>query len=187
MKLFAKKIFNNIEEVYKDMMNKKNDYYNHKIDKYVISYEIQDDEHIIVKSNIGRTRVVHNNKRNRKKLDQVIVKSKVDIANKIDIYEKESNERLFMLLFNMILLSLSGMSVVISLFTGNYYLMLFSLFVFSLIITLATTITYNYYFLVKEIKSLKNITGYKEDVEINLPKLKIENFFKTNKNNTSKI
>ena len=180
MKLFAKKIFSNIEDMYQDMLNKKNDYYNHKIDKYVISYEIKDKEHIEVKSNIGRTRIVQNSKSNRKRLNQVIVRSKVEIARKIDKYEKEANERLIILLLNIILIGLSGMAVIGTLFVGNLILLLFSLLVFSLIMILSTTTAYNYYFLIKEIRSLKRVTGYKEDLEIELPKFKISNPFKTN-------
>ena len=176
MKLFAKKIFKTIEDVYSDMQNKKNDYYNHKIDKYVVSYTIKDKDHIEVMSNIGRTRIVKNNNRNRRKLDQVVVRSKVEIARKIDKYEKDASERLTLLIIHMILLSLSFATVFGALFTGSYYILLFSLLTFSLIITLTANKTYNYYFLVKEIRSLKKVTGYKMDMEMEFPKLKIENF-----------
>jgi lipopolysaccharide export LptBFGC system permease protein LptF len=166
------KVFTTVEDLYQDMLNKKNDYYNHKIDKYVVSYNILDKEHIEVKSNIGRTRVVTNNKANLKRLDQVIIKNKVQIARKIDEYEAESNVRLFVLLINIILLSLSFASVVGSFFIGNYVLLLCSLMLFTVFISLSLMTGSNYYILVKEIRSLKKITGYKEDSEIDIPKLK---------------
>ena len=154
------------------MLNKKNDYYNHKIDKYVVSYDILDKDHIQVKSNIGRTRVVTNNKANLKRLDQVIIKNKVQIARRIDEYEKESNVRLFVLLNNILLLSLSFASVIGSFFIGNYILLLCSLMLFTVFISLSLIVGTNYYVLVQEIRSLKKITGYKEENEIDIPKLK---------------
>ena len=110
------KLFTTVEDMYQDMIDKKNDYYNHKVDKYVIEYNITDDEHIEVKSNIGRTRVVKNTKDNVKKLNRVIVRSKVEIARKIDEYEKESNLRLFILLTSIIMLCISFACVIGSLF-----------------------------------------------------------------------
>ena len=175
MELFKRKLFSTVEDLYQDMINKKNDYYNHKIDKYVVSYCIQDENHIEVKSNIGRTRIVENNQNNIKRLDQVIVRSKVEIARKIDAYENESNVRLFVLLASILMLCLSFTCVLGSLFMGNYIILLSSLLLFAFISSLSFIEGTNLYILVQEIRSLKKITGYKEDKEIELPKLKIFN------------
>lgn len=166
------KLFSTVEDLYQDMINKKNDYYNHRIDKYVVSYNIQNDQYIEVKSNIGRTRKVANNEYNIKRLDQVIVRSKVEIARKIDEYEKESGVRLFILLTSLMMLSLSFLCVIASFFIGNYILLLAALCVFSIIMSLSFIEGSNLYILVKEIKSLKQLTGYKLDNELELPKIK---------------
>jgi hypothetical protein len=166
------KLFTTVEDMYQDMIDKKNDYYNHKVDKYVIEYNITDDEHIEVKSNIGRTRIVKNTKDNVNKLNRVIVRSKVEIARKIDEYEKESNLRLFILLTSIIMLCISFACVLGSLFMGNYIILIASIFVFASIWTLSLIQGSNLYILIQEIRSLKHLTGYKEDMEIEIPKLK---------------
>ena len=165
------KFFTTVEDLYQDMIDKKNDYYNHKIDKYVVSYDVLDSKHVEVKSNIGRKRVVANNRENIKRLNQVIVKSKIQIARKIDEYEKESDIRLLILLSSIILLSLSFICVISSFFMGNLILLLASLFVFSSFMSMSIITGSNYYILVKEISTLKKITGYKKENEIELPKL----------------
>ena len=165
------KFFTTVEDLYQDMIDKKNDYYNHQIDKYVVSYDVLDSKHVEVKSNIGRKRVVANNRENIKRLNQVIIKSKIQIARKIDEYEKESNVRLLVLLSSIICLSLSFMCVVSSFFMGNIFLLISSLFVFSSFISLSLITGSNYYIVNKEIRNLKKVTGYKIESEIELPKL----------------
>jgi hypothetical protein len=170
--LFKKtKLFSTVEDLYQDMLDKTNDYYNHKIDKYVVSYDVIDDEHIQVKSNIGRIRMVENNKENIKKLNRVVVRSKVEIARKIDAYESESSIRLTILLSSIIMLTISFVCVMGSLFMGSYLMLLSSMIVFAVVVSLATVQGLNLYILNKEIYSLKGITGYKKENEIEIPKL----------------
>lgn len=170
--LFKKtKLFSTVEDLYQDMIDKGNDYYNHKIDKYVVEYNIIDDNHIEVKSNIGRIRMVENNKENIKKLNRVVVRSKVEIARKIDAYESESSIRLTILLSSIIMLTISFICVMSSLFIGSYLMLLLSMVVFGVVTSLSTIQGLNLYILNKEIYSLKSITGYKKENEIEMPKL----------------
>ena len=157
---FKKKVFSTIEDLYQDMLNKKNDYYNHKIDKYIVDYSILDEGHIEIKSNIGRKRIVANTDENLKRLNKLIVRSKVDIARKIDAYEKEASTRLVVFTFSLIMIILSFASVVSSFFIGNYILFLVSLLLFGFISSINMVLGMNYYILNKEINSLKKSTHY---------------------------
>ena len=169
------KLFSTVDDLYQDMRNKKNDYYNHKVDKYVISYQILDKGHIEVKSNIGRTRVVKNNKANIKKLNQVIVKNKVTIERRIDEYENDTSIRLFILCISIMMLLLSFGCVLSTFCMGNIVLLICSLLLFSTISTLSYIQGTHLYLLVQEIRSLKNLTGYKKEKELSLPKFKLFN------------
>ena len=80
-----------------------------KFTRYVVDYKIEDD-HIRVMSNVGKSRIVKNTHSNINKLNHAIIKNKIDIANKIDEYEANNNERLVVLLFNL--------------YTGKYSLLL---------------------------------------------------------------
>ncbi|MCH5166308.1 MAG: hypothetical protein J1F35_00310 [Erysipelotrichales bacterium] len=146
--------------------------YNH-FTKYIIDYKIEGNN-IRILSNIGTSRVVKNTKENQRKLNRIIVESKVKIASKIDEYGNASTERLLVLLINITFLGISGMLVPLTFFIGNYILFLLSIFLFSFSTISTSIITFDYYILLKEIKNLKQITGYKKDMEINLslPNLK---------------
>ena len=170
MGLFKKKVFSVVEDLYQDMISKKRD--DHEINKYVISYRILDKKHIEVKSNVGKTRIVANNKANLKKLDQVIIRCKIEIAKRIDEYESESTVRLFILLLSIIMLILSFASVCLSFAMGDVRLLLFSLIVFSFIMSLSLITGIHYNILVDEIKSLKKSIGYKLDSEFDLNNIK---------------
>ena len=170
MGLFKKKVFSVVEDLYQDMISRKHD--DHDINKYVISYRILDKGHIEVKSNVGKTRIVANNKENIKKLDQVIIRCKIEIAKKIDEYESESNIRLFILLISIIMLILSFITVCASFGMGDIRLLLFSLIVFSFIMSLSLITGIRYNVLVDEIKSLKKSIGYKLENEFDLSEFK---------------
>ena len=170
MGLFKKKVFSVVEDLYQDMIDKKHD--NHDINKYVISYTILDEGHIEVKSNIGKTRIVANNKANIKKLDQVIVRCKVEIARRIDEYEAESNIRLFVLLLSTIMLVLSFISVCASFGMGDLKLLVFALIVFSFILSLSIITVINFNTVNDEIRSLKKCIGYKLGNEIDISNIK---------------
>ena len=160
MGLFKKKVFSVVEDLYQDMIDKKHD------------NTILDEGHIEVKSNVGKTRIVANNKENIKKLDQVIIRSKIEIARKIDEYESESSIRLFVLLFNIIILILSFGTICLSFGMGDVKILLFSLLVFSFIMSLSLVTGYQYTILVDEIRSLKKSIGYKLGNEISLDNIK---------------
>ena len=154
----------NVIKPLKRLEKKKKGFLYRRFTKYIVDYEIEGNT-IRVYSNIGTSRLVKNTKANQKKLNQVIVQNKVAIANKIDEYEKSSTERLFVCLVNALFLALSGSFVPLTFFIGNYILFLLSIVLFSFATITTSVIVTDYYILIKEIKNLKNITGYKKDME----------------------
>lgn len=159
----------------KKLDRKKKEILYHHYTKYITDYKIEGDN-IRIYSSIGGSRLVKNTKENQAKLNRVIVQSKIDIAGKIDKYEKTSSERLLVLLLNIAFLSLSGMFIPLTFFIGNYVIFLLSIIIFSFATLTTSIITLDYYFIVKEVSHLKMITGYKKESEINLP---WENILKT--------
>jgi len=149
------KVIENANELYTN-------YVNSHMSKYVTSYEIKDNDLIVVKSNIGRYRVVKNTKKNLKKLDDVIEKNKKEIANKIENYADSTKERLMVIIMNILLIMLSGVLTITTFAIGNYVLVLFALITFSMCILTTSVITLDYYLTIKEIQNLQNITGYKK-------------------------
>ena len=145
--------------------------------KYAIEYQIEGDK-IKVISNIGLYRYVPNTKANIKKLDEAIIKNKITIAEKIDDYEKTNESRAKMLLFNISMILFSGLSVVLAFFSGSYMLFLLSVISFSVCTFASTTTGLTYFILVSEIRNLKRATGYKQDLEIEIPKLNTKNIKK---------
>lgn len=158
----------NFNKVLKDLDKKKKGYLYHKFTKYIVDYKIEDDK-IRVYSNIGKSRIVKNTRPNQVKLNQTIIRNKIDIANKIDEYEANSKERVLVLLFNSSLLIASGGMIPLTFFIGNYFLFLISILVFSIASLATSIIALNYYVLISEIKNLKNLTGYKKEMEFKLP------------------
>lgn len=144
-----------------------------KFTKYVVDYKIEDDN-IRVISNVGKSRLVKNSRSNISKINQVIVRNKIAIANKIDEYEESFMERLIVILFNICLLGICGIFVPFSFFTGKYLFFLLSVVVFSLCVLATTIISFDYYVLAKEIQNLKKITGYKKENEFKLPEFNID-------------
>lgn len=140
--------------------------------QYVVDYQI-DGEYIKVYSNIGKYRKVKKNQKNISKINQAIVKNKLAIANKIDEYEKNSKERLTVLLLNMCLLCGAGILVPLTFFIGSYLLFLLSIILFSFSVIAISIISLNYYILIKEIQNLKTITGYKKEMEFKLPRINL--------------
>lgn len=155
---------------FKELDIKKNILFNHYFKKYVIDYKIEDDRIKIMASN-GKYRMVKNTKTNEKKINQAIVKNKVEIASRIDDYEAHSNERLTVLIINISLLFGCGIIVPLSFFTGFYLFFLLSIIAFSLSVVTTSISGFNYYILVKEIQNLKKVTGYKKGMEFNIPHL----------------
>lgn len=152
----------------KDLDKKKKGYLYHKFTKYIVDYKIEGDK-IRIYSNLGKSRVVKNTRPNQVKLNQTIIRNKIDIANKIDDYEATSKERVIVLLFNSLLLTISGGVVPLTFFIGNYALFIISILIFSLASLATSIIALNYYVLICEIKNLKNLTGYKKEMEFKLP------------------
>ena len=143
-----------------------------KFTRYVVDYKIEDD-HIRVMSNVGKSRIVKNTHSNINKLNHAIIKNKIDIANKIDEYEANNNERLVVLLFNLLFLFVSGVFIPISFFTGKIFLFLMAVMLFGIVVIATNVIAFDYYILVKEIQNLKNITGYKKEREFKLPEFNL--------------
>ena len=160
-------------KILKKLEKKKKKFLYNQFTKYITDYKIEGNNIRII-SNIGTSRVVKNTKENQNKLNQIIVESKVKIANRIDEYGNTSTERLLVLLINIMFLGISGTLVPLTFFIGNYVIFLLSIFLFSFSTISTSIITFDYYILLKEIRNLKQITGYKKDMEINLslPNLK---------------
>ncbi len=148
---------------------KKKFLYNH-FTKYVVDYKIEGDN-IRIFSNVGKSRVVKNTRPNQVRINQTIIRSKIDIANKIDNYEKTSTERLLVLLVNAFFLGISGCLVPLTFFIGNYILFALSICLFSFSTLCTSVITLSYYILVQEVNNLKKLTGYKKAMEFKLPDL----------------
>ncbi len=156
--------------MFKTLEEKVKNYFYHHYGKYAVEYQIEGDK-IKVISNIGLYRYVPNTKSNIKKLDEAILKNKITIAEKIDNYEKTNESRAKMLLFNISMILFSGLSIVFAFFSGSYLLFLLSLISFSICTFAASTSGLTYFILVSEIRNLKRATGYKQDLEIEMPKL----------------
>jgi hypothetical protein len=160
--------------MFKSLEEKVKNYFYHHYGKYAIEYQIEGDK-IKVISNIGLYRYVPNTKSNIKKLDEAIIKNKITIAEKIDDYEKTNESRAKMLLFNISMILFSGLSVVFAFFSGSYLLFLLSVISFSVCVFAASTSGLTYFILVSEIRNLKRATGYKQELEIEMPKLNTKN------------
>ncbi len=139
--------------------------------KYIVEYKPEGDNLRII-TNFGDSRIVKNTEENQAKLNKIVVKSKLDIASRIDEYESTSQERLTVLIINIMLLGLSGLFVPLTFFTGSYIIFLLSIILFSFLSLAVSVIMIDYFVLVEEISRLKNITGYKMENEFVLPKLK---------------
>ena len=163
--------------MFKTLEEKVKNYFYHHYGKYAVEYQIEGDK-IKVISNIGLYRYVPNTKSNIKKLDEAIIKNKVTIAEKIDDYEKTNESRAKMLLFNISMILFSGLSIVFAFFSGSYLLFLLSVISFSICTFAASTSGLTYFILVSEIRNLKRATGYKQELEIEMPKLNTKNIKK---------
>lgn len=159
----GRKMFKNLEEKVKN-------YFYHHYNKYAVEYVIEGDK-IKVISNIGLYRYVANTKSNIRKLDEALIKNKISIAEKIDDYERTNETRGKILLFNILMLMMSGSSIILSFFSGSYFLFLLSIVAFSVCVFASTTTGLTYLILVSEIRNLKRATGYKRELEIDLPKI----------------
>ena len=166
--------------MFQSLEKKVKNYFYHHYNKYAVEYVIEGDK-IKVISNIGLYRYVANTKSNIKKLDEAIKKNRITIEEKIDEYEQTNHVRGYVLLFNILMIIMSAGSIVLSFFSGNYFLFLISVIAFSVCVFASTTTGLTYLILVQEIRNLKRATGYKRDLEIDLPKIntqKIKNKFK---------
>ena len=163
--------------MFKTLGDKVKNYFYHHYGKYAVEYQIEGDK-IKVISNIGLYRYVPNTKANIRKLDEAILKNKITIAEKIDDYEKTNESRAKMLLFNISMILFSGLSIVFAFFSGSYILFLLSVISFSICTFAASTSGLTYFILVSEIRNLKRATGYKQDLEIEMPKLNTKNIKK---------
>lgn len=164
----SKKIVD-IIEVFGILENTNNYFFN----KYVVDYKIEGDN-VKVISNTGKYRSVKNTKSNLSKINHKIIKNKIEIAKKIDEYENSSYERLIVLLVNILLVVSCGILIPLSFFTGIYAFFLLSTLSFSISVITTLSSGFDYYILVKEIQSLKKITGYKKENEFKLPIINVK-------------
>ena len=156
--------------MFKTLEEKVKNYFYHHYGKYAVEYQIEGDK-IKVISNIGLYRYVPNTKSNIKRLDEAILKNKITIAEKIDDYERTNESRAKMLLFNISMILFSGLSIVFAFFSGSYILFLLSVISFSICTFAASTSGLTYFILLSEIRNLKRATGYRQELEIEMPKL----------------
>ncbi len=154
----------NLNHLGTKLMEKKNAFINKRFHKYIIDFKVEED-HIKVISNTGKYRIVKNTKNNINKINNAIVKNKIEIAKKIDTYEMNSRERILVLILNCLLLCGIGGLIPLTFFMGSYLLFMFSVVLFSLGVLTTTMIGFSYYISLKEIQSLKKITGYKKENE----------------------
>lgn len=162
-----------VDLMFKKLQKNTDEMVSGKFTKYVVDYKIEDEDHIKVVSNVGKSRIVKNTSSNIAKINQVIVKNKIDIANKIDSYEKNNNERLFVLLFNLLFLGVSGIFIPFSFFTGKIFFFIIAVILFGITVIATSVIAFDYYILVREIQNLKKITGYKKGNEFKLPEFNL--------------
>ncbi len=167
------KLFSILKSIKKKIGNRINSFLYSRFTKYVVDYKIEG-ENLRIYTNLGNSRVVKNTKENQKKLNKVIVQNKLSIASKIDEYERTSEERLIVLIINISLLGIAGVLVPLTFFIGSYIIFILSIFLFSFLSLAVSLITTDYFILVEEIKKLKQITGYKKDMEFNLPKISLK-------------
>lgn len=140
---------------------------NKSVMKYIINYEIVDD-HIKVISSTGDYRIVKNTSSNIKKINQAIVKNKVAIAARIDEYEDTYVERIVVLLMSLFLVSGSGVLIPFTFFIGNLFIFSLAVLLFSFSVIIVASRIIEYSLLVKNIKQLKKVTGYKRENEFEL-------------------
>ncbi len=153
-----------LKKIGKTVVSKKNAIMNKRFHKYIIDFKVEGDR-IQVISNTGKCRIVKNTKNNITKINNAIIKNKIEIAKKIDLYEMNSRERILVLVLNCLLLCGMGGLIPLTFFMGSYLLFMFSIVLFSLGVLTTTMIGFSYYISLKEIQSLKKITGYKKDTE----------------------
>lgn len=166
------KILESIKKQFDKLIDKYNAFLNHYFKKYIIDYEIMDDKVKII-SSTGDYRVVKNTKGNISKLNQAIVKNKVNIQRKIDEYEATSKERFIVLIINLMAIIGFGVLICLTFFTGSYFLFIISILLFSLSVITSTLTSFNYFINVKEVTNLKKLTGYKSDVEFSISDFKL--------------
>lgn len=168
----VKDLTTNVKNVINELEYKKNYFFYHRIKKYVIDYRI-DGDYLIVESNLGITRKVKNTSSNIKKINKTIVKNKVAIANQIDEYENNSYNRTLIMFLDIFILCGCGGIVPITLFMGSYILFLLSIILFSSAVLASCMMGLNLVIQIKEIQNLKQITGYKLEHEIKLPRIEM--------------
>ena len=145
---------------------------------YIIDYQILDKDRIKIISTSGRYRIVKNNRKNINKINQVIVKSKVEIARFIDEYTAEFNSRLLPFITSAFIILLSGCVSISTFFIGSYILFVGAILGFAASVIATTVLGFDYVVRLSEVRHLKKLTGYKKEYEVELPKLKVNMFTK---------
>ena len=88
------------------------------------------------------------------------------------MYEEESNERFIIVLIDLLLVGLCGFLSLLSFFTGIIFFYILSI-LFFMFVSFTTLISgMSIYMLAKYISKLKQLTGYREEMEIHFPNLK---------------
>ena len=145
---------------------------------YIIDYQILDKDRIKIITTSGKYRIVKNNRKNINKINQVIVKSKVEIARFIDDYTNHFNERLIPFVVAFMIILLSGTVAISTFFIGSYILFVGSILGFAASVIATTVLGFDYVVRLSEVRHLKKKTGYKKEYEIELPQLKVNMFTK---------
>lgn len=139
---------------------------------FISGYEIEG-EYIKILSTNGESRLVKNSKSNINKINKTIKENKEAIIKRIDLYEEESNERFIIVLIDLLLVGLCGILSLLSFFTGIIFFYILSI-LFFMFVSFTTLISgMSIYILAKYISKLKQLTGYREEMEIHFPNLKI--------------
>ena len=120
------KILESIKKQFDKLLDKYNSFLNHYFKKYIVDYEVMDDKVKII-SSTGDYRIVKNTKGNISKLNQAIVKNKVNIQRKIDEYEATSKERFIVLIINLMAIIGFGFIFCLTFFIGSYFLFIISI------------------------------------------------------------
>ena len=139
---------------------------------FISGYEIEGD-YIKILSTNGESRLVKNTKSNINKIKKTIKENREAIIKRIDLYEEESNERFIIVLIDLLLVGLCGFLSLLSFFTGIIFFYILSILFFMFVSFTTLVSGMSIYMLAKYISKLKQLTGYREEMEIHFPNLKI--------------
>jgi len=168
-------MINTIKEKFKTIILKiklnKINFLNHRFKKYIVKYEENKDKIKIYNSN-GNYKFVDNTIPNKVKVMEIIKDHKKEIDEKIDLYENNKQDNIFIIISTALLLIVLGCVFEFSFFVGSYMFLILSLISFIITLTLFSINTYKILIFREEIKRLKlirenkDILGNNELIEI---------------------